>query len=194
MPLWLDRSLGIAPQLGADTHYAAFARLAAEASGWLRAAGLRRGEVLAIVKAHNVDVVALAQAAGRIGAVPALLAPEFDAGTIGALLGRLGGPLTIADDAAIAAHGLAAAGVTGRLVSVDGSGPGRIGLDELRGAPVPPAAPRADDELVAVTHTSGTTGTAKLISRTGASLAGQSLIQVLGGRLLLGRRDVIATC
>jgi len=194
VPLWLDRPLSIAPQHGVDTDYAAFARLVVEASGWLREAGLRRGEVVAIVKAHNIDVVALAQAAGRLGAVPALLAPEFDPGTIRDLLRRLGKPLTIADDTAIASHGLAAAGVTGRLVSVDGAEAGGIGLDELRGAPLPPPAPRADHELVALSHTSGTTGMPKLISHTGASLAGQSLVQVLGGRLLLGRRDVIATC
>ena len=138
--------------------------------------------------------MALAQAAGRLGAVPALLAPEFDRETIGVLLQRLGRPLTIADDAAIANHGLATAGATGRLISVDGVEAGGIRLDELRGGYVPPPAPRADHELVAVTHTSGTTGAPKLISHTGASLAGQSLIQVLGGRLLLGRRDVIATC
>ncbi len=194
VPLWLDRPLHIAPEHGVDTDYAAFARLVIEASGWLRAAGLRRGEVVAIVKAHNVDVVALAQAAGRLGAVPALLAPEFDPDTITALLQRLGKPLTIADDAAIAKHGLAAAGVTGRLVNVDGSETGGVGIDELRSATAPSPSPRADHELVAVTHTSGTTGPPKLISHTGASLAGQSLVQVLGGRLLLGRRDVIATC
>jgi acyl-coenzyme A synthetase/AMP-(fatty) acid ligase len=194
IPLWLDRPFSIAPRQGVDTDYAAFARLVVEASGWLHQAGLRHGDVVAIVKAHNVDVVALAQAAGRLGAVPALLAPELDPDTIRALLHRLGRPLTIADDTAIATHGLAAAGVTGRLVSVDGTEAGGIELDDLRGGPAPPPAPRADHELVAVTHTSGTTGVSKLISHTGVSLAGQSLVQVLGGRLLLGRRDVIATC
>lgn len=194
VPLWLDRPLSIAPGHGVDTDYAAFAQLVVEASGWLHQAGLRRGEVVAIVKAHNVDVVAFAQAAGRLGAVPALLAPELDPDTIRTLLHGLGKPLTIADDAAIGEHRLASAGVTGRLVSVDGSEAGGIGLNELRGGLVSPPAPRADHELVAVTHTSGTTGVAKLISHTGTSLAGQSLIQVLGGRLLLGQRDVIATC
>ena len=194
VPLWLDRPLSIAPQHGVDTDYATFAQLVVEASGWLHEAGLRPGEVVAIVKAHNVDVVALAQAAGRLGAVPALLAPDFDPDAINALLHRLGRPLTIADDAAIAKHGLATAGTTGRLISVDGAVAGGIGLDELRGGSAPPPAPRAEHELVALTHTSGTTGAPKLISHTGASLAGQSLIQVLGGRLLLGRRDVIATC
>jgi len=71
---------------------------------------------------------------------------------------------------------------------------GALGLDELRGASAPTPCCRLGDELVAVTHTSGTTGTPKLIAHTGDSLAGQAAIQVLGGRLLLRRHDVIATC
>jgi acyl-coenzyme A synthetase/AMP-(fatty) acid ligase len=194
VPLWLDRPLAVAPQLGVSTDYAVFAGLVVEASAWLHEAGLRPGQIVAIVKAHNVDVVVLAQAAARIGAAPALLAPELGPDMVRTLLGRLGRPLTIADTAAIVTHCLAAPGVTGRLVSVDGAEAGGIGLDELRGGAPPPPTPRPDDQLVAVTHTSGTTGVAKLISHTGTSLAGQSLVQVLGGRLLLGQRDVLATC
>ncbi|MET9833551.1 AMP-binding protein [Streptomyces sp. NPDC006385] len=194
VPLRLDRPLRIAPGLGVDTDYASFSELVVETSGSLHEAGLARGDVLAIVKAHNIDVIALAQAAARLGAVPALLAPDFEPGTIRVLLHRLGNPMTIADDAAIIRHSLASPGLTRRLISVDGSDAGGTTLDQYRGHRVPPAAPRADHELVAITHTSGTTGVPKLISHSGASLAGQSLVQVLGGRVLLGRRDVIATC
>ncbi|WP_331753170.1 AMP-binding protein (plasmid) [Streptomyces sp. NBC_00637] len=194
VPLWLDRPLRIAPELGVDTDYAAFAELVVDTSAALHQAGLARGDVLAIVKAHNVDVIALAQAAARLGAVPALLAPDFDPGTIRALLHRLGGPMTVADDVAITRHGLATPGLIRHLVSVDGPAAGGIALNRYRGHRAPPPAPRTEHELVALTHTSGTTGVPKLISHTGGSLAGQSLVQVLGGRVMLGRRDVIATC
>lgn len=79
-----------------------------------------------------------------------------------------------------------------RLVCVDGPGHGALRVEELRGASAPTPYCRLGDELVAVTHTSGTTGTPKLIAHTGDSLAGQAAIQVLGGRLLLRRHDVIA--
>lgn len=194
VPLWLDRSLAIAPELGLELDWVQFAKLVADAAGWLHAAGARAGETVAILKAHNVDVVALAQASARIGAVPALIAPEFDPDTVAELLARLGNPLTVADRAAIGRHGLAERGRLRRLVCVDGPGHGALGLDELRGASAPAPCCRLGDEVVAVTHTSGTTGTPKLIAHTGDSLAGQAAIQVLGGRLLLRRHDVIATC
>lgn len=71
---------------------------------------------------------------------------------------------------------------------------GVVPLHLFDGAPAPPPLPVGEDDLVAVTHTSGTTGPPKLIRHTTASLAGQSAIQVLGGRALLRRHDVIATC
>ncbi|SDY83234.1 hypothetical protein SAMN05661080_04749 [Modestobacter sp. DSM 44400] len=99
--------------------------------------------------------------------MPALIASEFDSPAVHALLRRLDAPLTVADDTAIVRHGLVFAGVTGQLISVDGSGAGAAPLEWYRGGAIPPAAPRADEELVAITHTSGTTGTPKLIRHTG---------------------------
>ena len=193
VPLWLDRPLSIAPERGVELDYERFAELVVETSGQLFAAGLRPGDRVAIIKAHNLDVVALAQAAARLGAVPALIAPEFDAHTVTSLLQRLGGPLIVSDREAIARLRLSDS-AHGRLISSDGHCGKAVPLEQLRGAPPPPAMPRSEDELVAVTHTSGTTGEPKLIAHTNATLAGQAMVQVLGGRLLLGRREVIATC
>lgn len=127
VPLWLDRSLAIAPELGLELDWVQFAKLVADAAGWLHAARAQAGETVAILKAHNVDVVVLAQAAARIGAVPALIAPEFDPDTVAELLTRLDNPLTVADRAAIGRHRLAEPGRLRRLVCVDGPGTGLWG-------------------------------------------------------------------
>ena len=192
VPLWLDRPMSIAPHLGLETDYRAFAALVEEASGWLHAAGVAAGDAVAIVKAHNVDVIALAEAAARLGAVPVLIAPEFEPDVLAVLLGRLGEPMVVADAAAVTRHGLT--DYPAPVICADEAVAGTLALDALRGAATPPPRPRARHETVAFTHTSGTTGVPKLIRHTGDSLAGQAAIQVLGGRVLLHRRDVIATC
>ncbi len=194
VPLWLDRPLSIAPELGCELHWEQLAVLVDDISGRLHAAGVRPGDTVAIVKAHNIDVLGLAQAAARLGAVPALIAPEFDAATIAELLARLGEPVTLADRAAISRHRLDELGYLRRLICVDGQADGAVALQQFTGATVPPPRCRAADELVAITHTSGTTGVPKLIGHTGDSLAGQAAVQVLGGRLMLRSHDVVATC
>lgn len=192
VPLWLDTRLAIAPDLGVETDYQTVAGLVKEVSGWLHAAGVGVGDTIAIVKAHNVDVIAVAEASARLGAVPALIAPEFPPDVLAVLLARLGTPLVVADAAATARHRLT--GYPARVICVDEPVEGTLALDELRGGASPLPRPRARHETVAVTHTSGTTGVPKLIRHTGDSLAGQAAIQVLGGRALLRNHDVIATC
>lgn len=193
VPLWLDTPLAIAPHLGIETDYEAFAELVRDAAGWLHAAGVRPGDGVAIVKAHNVDVIALAGASARLGAVPALIAPEFPPDVLRILLRRLGDPLMVTDAATASRHHLAA-DYGSRVVSVDAETAGAIPLEDLRGGSEPSPRDPAPDDTVAVTHTSGTTGVPKLIRHTSQSLAGQAAIQVLGGRALLRRSDVIATC
>lgn len=202
VPLWLDTPFDLAPELGTELDYAVFADLATRAAGVLAAAGVRRGDVVAILKQPNVDVVALALASARLGAVPALVAPDFSVDVTRTLLARLQPALTITDSATLAAlAGVlvprahpSAAGVPGAVHVVDAPGAGSLDLPSLDDVAIPPVRPRRGEELLAITHTSGTTGTPKLIGHTAGSLAGQSAVQVLGGRLLLGRRDVVATC
>lgn len=193
LPMWLDRPLSIAPELGHELHWGHLARIVEDASAWLHAAGVRRGDTVAIVKAHNSDVIGLAQAAARLGAVPALIAPELDAATVASLLSRLGDPVTLADQAAIARHRLGLTGLS-RVLCVDGAADGAVPLDDVRGTLAPTPHCRTGQQLVAITHTSGTTGVPKLIGHTVDGLAGQAATQVLGGRLLLRSHDVVATC
>ena len=200
VPLWLDTPLGIAPELGTELDYGMFAALAARTAGMLASVGVKPGDVVAILKQPNVDVVALALAAARIGAVPALIAPCFGTATTRVLLTRLRPAVTVTDVATAAALPLlllpssAVADVAGQVVVVDDPTFGPTPLPALDEMTPPTPRPRREDELLAITHTSGTTGVPKLIAHTGYSLAGQSGVQVVGGRILLGSRDVIATC
>jgi acyl-coenzyme A synthetase/AMP-(fatty) acid ligase len=200
VPLWLDTPLDLAPELGTELDYGVFAALAGRTAGMLAAVGARPGDVVAILKQPNIDVVALALAAARLGAIPALIAPSFDTATTRVLLARLRPTVTVTDVATAAALPLvllpngSAPGLAGRVVVVDAPDFGPLPMPRLSDLDSPAPRPRRDDELLAVTHTSGTTGVPKLIAHTGDSLAGQSGVQVVGGRILLSQRDVIATC
>lgn len=192
IPLWLDRPLDIAPELGLELDYVRLSALIADAAGWLAAAGASAGDYVAIIKRDNMDVLVLAAAASRLGAVPALLSPALGSTAMAELLARLGWPLVIADRAAIQSHPL----IDGNcdVVVVDGATNGAIGLTQLRPASPPPVVTRAPDDVAAITHTSGTTGVPKLCMHTGRSLAGQACVQLIAHRVFLTRRDVFATC
>jgi len=75
-----------------------FADLVEEASGWLPAAGVARGQTVAVLRTPNVDVIAWVQGAARVGAVPALLSAGCDMQTLRVLLGRLKPALTVTDE------------------------------------------------------------------------------------------------
>lgn len=130
--LILDRPLDVAADLGCEIDYARFGALIVQASGWLHAAGLRAGESVAIIKRNNMDMLVLAAAASRLGAVPALIAPVFDAATVDVLLRRLGRPLVISDRETVRRCRLLRAAGPARVVVVDGSADGAIALDALR--------------------------------------------------------------
>ena len=69
----LDRPFDIAPDGGLEYGAEALARLVADASGWMYAAGVRRGHRIAVIKENHFDVIALSAAAARIGAVAATI-------------------------------------------------------------------------------------------------------------------------
>src|SRR5919201_4609816 len=92
MPIWLDHPLDVRPEAGTRIDFQVFAELARSSSGWMAAAGARAGEVVAIVKANRLDVLALACGAARLGAVPALLSPGLEPPMLDLLLERLGRP------------------------------------------------------------------------------------------------------
>ncbi|WP_285748300.1 class I adenylate-forming enzyme family protein [Lentzea sp. NBRC 105346] len=144
----LDRPFDIAPDGGTVYDVAGLAALVREASGWLHAAGVRRGDHVAVVKANHYDYDLLACAAIRIGAVPALISGDLPDDTVELLLKRLDPALVVTDRPR-----------SGRVLRLDD-------LDSIRGSAVPPPVQRHEDDPLVVNHTSGTTGTPKLVVHT----------------------------
>jgi acyl-coenzyme A synthetase/AMP-(fatty) acid ligase len=174
----LSRPFDIAPGAGTRHTVDDLALLVAQTSGALRAAGLRSGDRLGIVKANHFDVVLLAAAAARIGVLPALISDTVPPESLRIMLGRLEPTVLLAGADVLAraqSAGIALTGPGVRTVRIggDGEGPaGTVGFDELGGAAVPPAAPHADDKPMICTHTSGTTGVPKLVVHSANTLGG----------------------
>lgn len=178
-PTWhLDRPFDIAPESGRSYEVGALARLVADMSGRLYAAGLRRGERLAIVKQNHHDVVLLAAAAARIGALPAMISATNAPGVLATMLARFEPKVLVASAEVLAAAAAEQVTLTGpdtAVIAVDGDParfPGVIGLGDLAGADVPVMDLRGNDEPMICTHTSGTTGVPKLVVHSPDTLIG----------------------
>lgn len=164
----LDRPFDIAPQGGVEYGADALAALVTDASAWLYAAGARRGDRLAVIKENHFDVIVLSAAAARIGATAATIAAANRPQHLYELLAKLRPSLTLISPAAL--DGAARVGVDltvfGRVVVIgtaETAGANVTPLDELRGAPIPSTNIRPDDEMMMITHTSGTTDSPKLV-------------------------------
>jgi acyl-coenzyme A synthetase/AMP-(fatty) acid ligase len=196
IPIWLDEPLHVLPHAGTEIDYLAFARLVVDASGWLHGAGVRPGDRVALLKQNCPDVLALAFAAMRLGAVPALLSPQLDPASVPSMLQRLGAQLLVTDAATASGclAGMSLPSLAQRTVSVDNAVKDAVSLDELRGtSPPQPRVRRADDGLF-IAHTSSTTGVAKLVVHTPGSLLAHVRPQIRFGRTLIRSRDRAAIC
>ncbi|MFE3826618.1 class I adenylate-forming enzyme family protein [Streptomyces sp. NPDC059092] len=125
VPVTLDRPLDVSPGAGLDLSYRELAGLVDDLSARLWAAGVRPTERVAIHKSDNVDIVVLACAVSRIGAVPALLSPGLHGRVAGELLERLGRPWLITDRATLEGS-LRDAGAPRAAASVPGAGPAGV--------------------------------------------------------------------
>lgn len=159
----LSRPLDIAPSLGGTLDIPTLAGLVRETAGWLAAAGVARGDRVAIVKRNHWDFVLLCCAVARLGAVPAPLSAHLGPDALEILLKRLDPALLVVDAAQLPAVGPGQTSLAARTLVIDGSAEGSLSVDDVRGHPAPPAyRPRTDDPLV-ILHTSGTTGVPKLV-------------------------------
>jgi acyl-coenzyme A synthetase/AMP-(fatty) acid ligase len=191
-PIVLDRPLDLWPAAGATLSYARLAELVEDASGWLHKLGVGRGDRVAIWKQNHFDLQVLACAAARIGAVPALLAGALPAEGAAVLLRRLEQPTLVSDRARLESWpaGLPRPDeLASRVLGVDGAAAGAIPVDDVRGADPPPPTPRDDDEPMVVTHTSGTTGTPKLVQHSAATIGALAAIESRPLPVLRLRRD-----
>ena len=203
-PVWhLDRPFDIAPDSGVRFTVAELADLVERTSGALHAAGLRPGGRLAIIKDNHFDVVLLAAAAARIGALPAMTSSTIDPAPLATMMRRLDPTLVVASPGVL--QGMEKAGVT--LVGPDvpvlvaGKGAETFGGDRptvasLLGEPVPAATPVADDQPMICTHTSGTTGVPKYVVHSATTLLGvlTKLETMPIPGLAIGKSDTVASC
>ncbi|MGW7049279.1 class I adenylate-forming enzyme family protein [Streptomyces avermitilis] len=159
----LHRPLDVHPGLGTDLSYTVLAALVEELSGRLWEAGVRPRERVAIHKTDNVDIVLLACAVSRIGAVPAPLSPGLAGPVVGRLLERLDHPWLITDRAKFKGplKDAAASGLVRRTLSVDDA-PGAVPLQKYAGSPPHAPVRLHPREPALITHSSGTTGDPRL--------------------------------
>ncbi|WP_328916605.1 MULTISPECIES: class I adenylate-forming enzyme family protein [unclassified Streptomyces] len=195
--LILDRPFDIAPEAGADYDAAALAGLVREASGWLYAAGARKGDRIAVVKRNHFDMILLAAAAARIGATAATISGANYPEHLAVMLKRLDPSVTLITSQVLEEADRVGVDLTsfGRTVLIDGAaadpGAGLLTIDGLRGSATPTLDLRADGELMMITHTSGTTNTPKLVAHTADSCRAGTRLELLPMPLAVnGPKDV----
>jgi acyl-coenzyme A synthetase/AMP-(fatty) acid ligase len=192
--LYLDQPFEIDPNGGVLYDASALARLVNEASGWLYAAGARRGDRVAVIKRNHFDMIVLSAAAARIGAVAATISEANRPAHLVELLTRLSPAVTLISSGKLAeaqGQGIDLAGF-GRTVVIDNDHEipaGCVTLDKLRGEPVPATDIRPDGELMMITHTSGTTSTPKLVVHTADSNRAGTRLELLPMPGAVNRRD-----
>ena len=169
LPIWLDRPLDMAPQMGKTLNLQQLADLADEASRWMVRSGVRPGDRVVVLKQPNMDIPVFASAISAIGAVPALIHPEVGRENAAILLRRLVRPHVITDPetrerGTLAIPEFDELAQTEMLVT-------QRGLDVRRIQPPTEEQPIGlTPNVVLITHTSGTTGVPKMVGYSYASL------------------------
>ncbi|MEU6390510.1 class I adenylate-forming enzyme family protein [Streptomyces sp. NPDC046939] len=162
VPIHLDQPFAWDPQQRTETDYVEFAQLVREFSAVLAAAGVRRWDRVVVLKTPNYDVQALAWAAARIGAIPALLSAGLDPDILNVLLERLQARYLITDPRTAAYARLDRARLDALGIRAIADIDGGVPVEDLWGAAVPAPAPLKDEDPMMITHTSSTTGVSKL--------------------------------
>ncbi|MQY06459.1 AMP-binding protein [Actinomadura macrotermitis] len=195
-PVVLDRPLGLAPQDGTGHTVDGLARRVEELAAALSAAGVRPRERVAVHKTNNFDIVLLACAISRLGAIPALLAPPLPADVVDRLLRRLDRPWLVTDGATLDgawAGRLPEAPTRGVLLSAGEPRDGVTVLAPRPGTAAPPAPRPGPREPALITHSSGTTGVPKLAVHCPSTLWNR-LVPQLAMAWPIRRREPAALC
>lgn len=191
--VFLDHDLDVAPEYGRRVTVSELADLVDELSARLYKAGVRPAEHVVIYKRHCFDIVLLACAAVRIGAVPVLLSPALDGTTVQELLKRIGRPTLVTDQASVETKLPAAAlAQTERVLLASGQLAGIIALADLAGAPRVAPTPLPAGRPTLITHTSGTTGTPKLAMHTARTLQARYRPQACALAPIIRSRELVA--
>ena len=171
----LDHDLDIIPDSGRELTFADFAEYVDDIAARLWAAGVRPAAQVAIYKRSGLDINIVSCAVARIGAVPVQLSPMLDGASVTALLQRLDRPSLVTDSGKLDGEldGAPLDEIAARVLVVDGTRTGAIGLSELAGSPRQEPVLTGLDEPALMTHTSGTTGLPKLVVHSARSLHGR---------------------
>ncbi len=159
----------------------------------LWAAGVRAGDVIAVVQRNHVEVEAAMCAIGKIGALPALLHPSMDPGEMLECLARLGTAHVLVDTVGLGhLNGVenALRSLAARVICWSETDKDWVVPAVERGHHV--ARPRRDDEWFVITHSSGTTGTPKLAAHSTRSLFGMVAPNVMIMRAQYDHHDLSA--
>lgn len=157
------------------------------------AAGIRPGDMAAIVQRNHIEVQAAACALSRIGALPVLLSARIERPELLQCLARLPRPYLVVDATGLdrltgAAEALRE--LTSRVLYLshpEGSeDPDAAAVAEAGAGWLAPttdrqahqARPRTADEWAVITHSSGTTGVPKLAAHSTRSLYGMVAVQI----------------
>jgi acyl-coenzyme A synthetase/AMP-(fatty) acid ligase len=181
-----DRPLDLAPDLGTEFTGRVLGELLLTTSRRLHAAGLQPGDEVAVVKSNHIDVPIIASAVVRRGGFAALLSGEIATFDVEAMLRRMSTPILITDRRTLSQGSLAGVPVRelARRVIVLDSESAEDRLPEDPGGEDAPAATLTADQRIIATHTSGTTGTPKLVMQSTSSLSGHVRPQVQLMRIL----------
>ncbi|MFC4145130.1 class I adenylate-forming enzyme family protein [Micromonospora mangrovi] len=192
-----SRPLDIDPARQEVLDLEALAGIVRRTAGALYAAGLRSGDRFVVYKDNHFDCLLLASAGVRIGAIPVMVSGLLPPDPTRALLERVEPKLLVSNQRLLASKGSDGALLSAfaeQTLSLDEGDSSALSFAELYGSTDPTPAPRPDDELMMLTHTSGTTGVPKLIMYTPAKL--QREMARLECRHLppitFGRDDVVA--
>jgi acyl-coenzyme A synthetase/AMP-(fatty) acid ligase len=189
----LDRPMDAFPEAGTELDYATLARLAGDAAASLDAAGIATGDRVAIVKRNHIDVFLLATALARLGAVPVLISAQLDPLSLADLFGRLRSRALVTDTATWSEGVLSELDreqLPETVLAVDGDPLGAAPMPPPGGPPKAPVQPHSLEDPAVITHTSGTTGTPKLVVQTARSFAEVVALSVRGPKLMRMRETV----
>lgn len=158
---------------GPVTNFAEFARAVEDYADRFYAAGLRRGDVVAVVQRNHIEVEGIMCALGRIGALPALLSSAMETGELLENFAKLENPYLLVDRFGLeklGAYRSALKLLTRSVLTLHDSGESWTvpALDRVAHV----ADPRGEDEWFVITHSSGTTGAPKLAAHSTRSLFG----------------------
>lgn len=193
VPIYLDRPLDVDPQQRKELDYVEHALLVEQLSAAFHAGGVRPWDRVAIVKQPSFDVLTLAAAVARLGAVPALISAKLDGEILGILLDRLQAPFVFTDQATVETAALPFDRWHAPGTRVIGAVEGGLPLEQLWGGAVPAATPRRDDEPVVITHTSSTTGISKMAENSVAGVGFMAFLESIPP-FAHSRRELVASC